>query len=569
MEQSYSELFETFRWHVPKGFNLAQACCLQWAGLPGHERRPAIIEQDLSGTTRMTSFTDLASNTSRLANGLTRLGVIPGDRVIIVLSQPADVLVALLACWAIRAVAVPLAPDLTAEALLPKFKHARAQVALIDNHTEAHALTAIARCPRIKHVVGQDVYDGRVMNWRGLLARQPSVYEPNECLPSDPALLVWPNVSSPDLPASAALVMAHQSLVGQLPGFVMATHWFAQDANQLLTTFKPWQDTGLLAAILPTLYFGHTVVLADRLPTPGNLPRTVTHLMTTARELIDTLNHDVSNTRTSEPLKAVSVVDHVLTNTWRDRSLAAFGVEPNLTTFVDGCGLMLAQCRQRWDEPSGSSGRLVPGHRARICDANGQPVDDRRGATEVTKVGPVGQMEVARTDHVSHTDPSLFMQVWPVKETLDVNAALPDWWATGLNARRLSTDHWQVLGDATAWHVLGGEPVSLWALEQHLLALEGVRWAQVAFMPARKGAATDLEVWALLDAGTTVDRQLKPWREALIEQVVQAIAAALPHASDAPKMRVGIVDHLALSPKDQHGRLPWQTRAYQALVDFL
>jgi len=100
MGHSYSELFETFRWHVPKGFNLAQACCLQWASLPSHERRAAIIEQTPSGSTRMTSFVELAQTTSQLANGLTRLGVIPGDRVLIVLSNPADALMAMLACWA-------------------------------------------------------------------------------------------------------------------------------------------------------------------------------------------------------------------------------------------------------------------------------------------------------------------------------------------------------------------------------------------------------------------------------------------------------------------------------------
>lgn len=567
MGQSYTELFETFRWHVPKGFNLAQACCLQWANQPGHERRPAIIEQSISGTTRMTSFAELAQSSSQLANGLTRLGVIPGDRVIIVLSQPADVMLAMFACWAIRAVAVPLSPDLTADTLLPKFKHARSQVALIDAHTQEQALLAIGRCPRIKHIVGQNVYDGRVMNWRGLLARQPHVYAPNECLPSDPALLVWPHVESPDLPPSAALVMAHQSLIGQLPGFVMASHWFPEAANQLLTTFKPWQDKGLLAAILPALYFGHTVVLADKPPAPANVPRAVTHVVTSSRELIDTLNHDAPHTGTSQPLKAIALLDHTLTPAWRERAKAAFGVIPNLATFVDGCGLIVAQCHERWQEPEASSGRLVPGHRVRLCEAREQSQSDTEH--EGQAAARFGQLEVARTDIVSHTDPALFIQAWPVKETLDVNATLPDWWATGLHAKPLAPNQWQVFGHSTEWQNLDSQPISLWEVEQNLLALDDIDWAQVAFMPTRKAAANDLEVWALVDAGTTVDRQLKPWRQALLDRVVQAISQTVPQAGDTLKVRVGIVDYLALPAKDRHSRLPWQTRAYQALVDFL
>ncbi len=568
MGHSYSELFETFRWHVPKGFNLAQACCLQWASLPSHERRAAIIEQTPSGSTRMTSFVELAQTTSQLANGLTRLGVIPGDRVLIVLSNPADALMAMLACWAIRAVAVPLAPDLSAEALLPKFKHARSQVVLIDANTQEQALTAINRCPRIKHIVGQDVYDGRVMSWRGLLARQPEVFVPNDCLPSDPALLVWPEVALPDLPASAALVMAHQSLIGQLPGFVMATNWFPDNASQLLTTFEPWRDHGLLAAVLPALYFGHTVVLAQRLPTPANLPRAVTHVMTTGRELIDTLNHSAHGTHgasgaeATKPLQALAVLDHALTQTWHERTEASFGVTPNLATFVPGCGLVLAQCQQRWPEPAASSGKVVPGHRMGLANTDGQPVE---GQT----FGTVGHLQVARTDSACQTDPALFIQAWPLKETLDVSAALPPWCTTPLWARQLATDQWQVLGNDNDWKMIDSQPISLWETEQRLLALEGVSWAQIAIMPTRKTAAGDFEIWAFVDAGSGVDRQLKPWREETMQRVSQAIAQVIDGAGQTIKVRVGVVDHLALPDKDRHQRLPWQTRAYQALVDFL
>ena len=560
MGQTYTELYETFRWHVPKEFNLASACCLQWSGLPGHERRAALIQQDPAGTTRMTTFAELGDMVSQLANGLSRLGAIPGDRVVIMLSQPDDVMVALLACWAIRAVAVPFDPSLNAEVLTPKLKHARSQVALIDASTANAALAAIARCPRIKHVVAKDVYDGRVMSWRGLLARQPNAYVPSDCLPSDRALLVWPQTTLPDLPAASALVMAHQSLIGQLPGFVMAANWFPEDANQLLTTFKPWQSDGLMAAILPALYFGNTVVLTDKLPAAANLPRAVTHVVTKGDLLIDSLRQISPGTHETKPLKALAVLDHALLAAWRERACAEYGVQPNLATFVEGCGLILAQCQDKWSEPSDSSGRLVPGHRIQLCAEDG---------TLIESIGQPGELHVARTDALDYPDPAPYIQAWPVKETLDVNAALPNWCATGIQAQQQENGLWRVFGDRTNCQTINGHAVSLWEIEQGLLAAAKLRWAQVALVPTRKTAAADLEVWALLDPGPTGERQLKPWREALRETASQAIANAVPTELDHIKIRVGLVDHLALSDLDRHNRLSWQTRAYQALVDFL
>jgi len=553
MGQTYSELYETFAWHVPKGFNLADACCLQWSGLPGHERRAALIHQDLSGSARMTSFAELGEMTSQLANGLTRLGVIPGDRVVILLSQTDDVMVALLACWAIRAVAVPLAPDLSADALLPKLKHARTQVALIDAQTQTQGLAAIARCPRVKHVVGIDVYDGRVMNWRGLLARQPNVYVPNDTLPSDPALLLWPQTTLPDLSNGSALVMAHQSLIGQLPGFVMAANWFPDGANQLLTTFKPWEDIGLLAAILPALYFGNTVVLADKLPTPSNLTRAVTHVVTRGDRLIDALRHEAANHHeptTPRALKAISVLDPVLTSSWRARATNAFGVEPNVATFVGGCGLVLAQCQDKWSEPASSSGRLVPGHQVRLVNHDGEVIESGN---------EVGKLQVARTDATGHTDPAQYIQAWPVKET-ECNES---------NEDNEGHDLWRVFGDAASWQTIGSCTFSFWELEQVLLAAADIGWAQIAVIPTRKTAAADWEIWALVDAGSIVERQLKPWREAFRDTITQAVASLVPSAADNVRVRVGLVDHLALSETDRQSRLPWQTRAYSALVDFL
>jgi len=182
-----------------------------------------------------------------------RLGVIPGDRVLVLLGRPIEALAVIMACWATGAVAVPLSPNEESDALIPKLKQARGRLIFIDDVTEEAALAAVARCPRIQQIVGLDIYSGSVMSWRGLIARQPTSFEPVQSLPSNPALLIWPEQSDPNFTAGTALMLAQQALIGNLPGFVMTTNWFPDHASGLMTTLLPWDEPGLLAAILPTL----------------------------------------------------------------------------------------------------------------------------------------------------------------------------------------------------------------------------------------------------------------------------------------------------------------------------
>ncbi|MCD8503523.1 MAG: AMP-binding protein [Burkholderiaceae bacterium] len=557
MVESYPELYEAFRWHVPKDFNLARACCFQWSSLPGYEQRPALIYESRLGHTEMTSFAELGAVSSQLANGLIRLGVIPGDRVVVMLSNPSDTLTALLACWAIRAVAVPMKPGSSAEVLLPHIKQARSQVALIDACNQGEALAAIARCPRIKHIVGIDVYDGRVMSWRGLIARQPTLFAPTQSVPSDPAVMVWPEHPSPDLAPQAAMVLAHQSLIGQLPGFVMAANWFPENAKQLLTTLKPWDESGLMAAILPALYFGHTVVLANRLPNASNLPRHITHIVTTGKHLIETIKSDPNTSTRGTALAALTVLDHTLASQWRVHASNLYGTEVNLATFVSGCGLLIAQSQRKWPEPADSCGHLVPGHKARLLE---------RGSGSAASTD-VRELEVSRVDIAGQTDPAQFIQAWPVKDQLDLSAELPTWWRTGLSAQTLPEGHWRVLGHAEEWQMIAGKALNLWQLEQTALTHPEIRWAEAAFIPCRKSQPEELEIWMLLDAGTGDDHTLKPWRQTLRTDIINRILTSTGLDADAVKFRVGLVDRNKVQSESL--RAPWHMRAYQALVDFL
>lgn len=75
-------------------------------------RSVAIVDHRRDGTTRTLTYRQVRDLTHRAAENLTENGVRPGDRVAYQASNRWEAAVLPLACWRLRAVAVPLLPDL-------------------------------------------------------------------------------------------------------------------------------------------------------------------------------------------------------------------------------------------------------------------------------------------------------------------------------------------------------------------------------------------------------------------------------------------------------------------------
>ena len=104
MVNRYDELYRSFRWQVPSRYNIAQACCTQWAEDRG---RFALYWEDESGDTRAYSFWDIQRAANRLSNALAGLGVKRGDRVAIILPQRPETAIAYMAIFQMGAIALP------------------------------------------------------------------------------------------------------------------------------------------------------------------------------------------------------------------------------------------------------------------------------------------------------------------------------------------------------------------------------------------------------------------------------------------------------------------------------
>src|SRR5207237_7127057 len=144
MPDRYEELHKSFRWQVPERYNIAQACCGQWAA---DRSRFALYWEDESGASAAFSFWDIQVAANRLSNALAGLGVKRGERVAIILPQRPETAIAYMAIFQMGAIALPLSHLFGPEALEYRLARAAASVALVGPTTLANLWAVKARAP--------------------------------------------------------------------------------------------------------------------------------------------------------------------------------------------------------------------------------------------------------------------------------------------------------------------------------------------------------------------------------------------------------------------------------------
>ncbi len=101
--------------------SLAYACCDQHAA--AKPSAPAIIHEMQDGRTRIYSFLDLRRLSIRFGHVLEAQGIKPGDRVALFLGQGAELPIAMIACWRIGAIPVPIATVFAGPGLEHRLAH--------------------------------------------------------------------------------------------------------------------------------------------------------------------------------------------------------------------------------------------------------------------------------------------------------------------------------------------------------------------------------------------------------------------------------------------------------------
>lgn len=105
VNQSYDELYHSFKWNLPSVFNVAEAVCHRHA--TGHGKLAMIAENESAECVQYT-FDQITACAARLASCMVSVGVKRGDRVAVILPQRVETAVVHLAAQRIGAISLPL-----------------------------------------------------------------------------------------------------------------------------------------------------------------------------------------------------------------------------------------------------------------------------------------------------------------------------------------------------------------------------------------------------------------------------------------------------------------------------
>jgi acetyl-CoA synthetase len=457
----HAELHAAFRWHVPAHFNIAEVCCARWAR--DTPEAVAIRCEHQDGTCASYTYAELQRDADRLAQALRRLGVTRGDRVAIVLPQRFETAVAHMALYRLAAVAMPLSMLFGPEALEYRLNHSEARLAIVDEGGIANLRAVRAACPGLQTVLAVGAAHGQGdVDWAAALAAERGPFDAEPTAADDAAVLIY--TSGTTGPPKGALI-PHRALIGNLSGFVCSQNWFpdgmspehhdetkfphppqgvddasrwpggalrplslgkgergkggvnkeegcspAGDQNTpVFWSPADWAWTGgLMDALLPTLYFGKTIVAWQGRFAPERAFELMQRCGVTHTFLFPTALKAMMKA-VPRPREAYTLHLRAIMSAGESVGDAVFGwcrdqlgVTVNEMFGQTEINYIVGNCAPLWPARAGSMGRAYPGHRVAVIDDAGH--DCPRGTP--------GDVAVHRRDVHGHPDPVFFLGYW-------------------------------------------------------------------------------------------------------------------------------------------------------------
>jgi acetyl-CoA synthetase len=423
MVNRYDELYRSFRWEVPARYNIARACCGQWAE---DRTRFALHWEDESGASAAYSFWDIQVAANRLSNALAALGVRRGDRVALLLPQRPETAIAYMAIFQMGAIALPLSHLFGPDALEYRLEHAGASVAIAEPTTLPNLLAIRDRLSQLKHVIGVDILEARVLDWKKLLEKASSSFRCVDTDAEDPALIVY--TSGTTGPPKGAL-KAHRVMIGNMPGFAHSHDFFPQKGDMFWSP-ADWAWTGgLMDALLPSWLLGIPILgyrgrfdaekayyLLEKYGIRNSF------LFPTALKLMMKAVPNPKN-RYSLNLRSIMSAGESVGVTLIEWAREQLGVTINEMFGQTEINYVVGNCHAAWPVKPGSIGRPYPGHKVAVIDEHGKEVPR----------GELGEIAVNRSFN-GMRDPVFFLEYWK-NEKATQEKFIGDWGCTGDQGR--------------------------------------------------------------------------------------------------------------------------------------
>ena len=458
---AYAQLHGGFEWQLPAYFNMAQACSARWAALPNATNNIAIHAYSTVAKVTFYSYSQLQRDANRLANVLAGMGVRRGDRVAIVLPQCFETAVAYIAVLQLGAVAMPLSQLFGPEALEFRLQDSEAVVAIGDAQTLANLQAVRGHCPGLRFVVGVDLTAGQTaladVAYAQALDAASDQFAMVATRADDPAILIYTSGTTGN-PKGA--LIPHRALIGNLTGFMCSQNWFGFDVaawpdptaalGQLASTAQlptgsqavfwspaDWAWTGgLMDALLPTLFFGRTIVAFNGRFSPQTALELMRDCVVTHTFIFPTAlkammkafpgsSGQAARAQFDLKLQALMSAGEAVGDAVFDYCQSQLGVTVNEMFGQTEINYIVGNCSVLWPPKPGSMGLGYPGHRLAVIDDTGNECAP----------GEVGDVAVHRLDVHGQPDPIFFLGYWK-NEAATQAKFTGDWCRTGDLASR-------------------------------------------------------------------------------------------------------------------------------------
>ncbi len=242
-----------FVWDWPADFNIAQACCDDWA--MAAPDRIALTEIADNGVTDWT-YGALKEASDRLASAFAAARVGHGDRVAVLLAQSAAVPIVHFAAMKLGAVALPLFTLFGADALLYRLGDSGASVVVTDADSLPKLLSIKAQLPDLKSVFCTSPGETARDLWAEIAAH-PRLETRAATRAEDPAVMIY---TSGTTGPPKGVLHAHRFLFGHLPSMELTHEGFPQPGDKGWTPADWAWIGGLMDMAMPCLYYGVPLV---------------------------------------------------------------------------------------------------------------------------------------------------------------------------------------------------------------------------------------------------------------------------------------------------------------------
>jgi acetyl-CoA synthetase len=345
-----------------------------------HPENAALIFEREDLSTRRWTFAELERDASRLAHGLTALGIERGDRVALHTGMRPETGIAHMALHKLGVVAVTLSQLYGPDTLAHILNHAEAKAVITQADAWARFRDRVDEFATLEHIIVVDGAVGGEIDFSALTVNGPASLPAVDTASDEMALLMYTSGST-GLPKG--IMHGHRILEAYVPSLSMVFDLDRDDPDSVFWSPADWAWVGgLLDLLLIAWRFGRAVVTSEhRFEAEWAFEfmerQGVTHSFLTPTALKRLAQ--VPNPRTRWPnlkLRVVCTGGEALPGAVLDWAENELGIVCNEFYGLTEVNHLIGNCRALYPPQAGSMGMAFPGHATTIVDADGNPLPD-------------------------------------------------------------------------------------------------------------------------------------------------------------------------------------------------